>query len=245
MNMGKIISKSLWLLGFTIVLGCGLYPFALWAIGQTVFPFQANGSMLTGPDGKIVGSLLIAQPFTKDGYFKPRPSAAGYDGSASCSSALAASNPALRSRVAQQLGPIVVYKSGPKAGKPVAPDVVAYFQEKNPGKAPAADTAATYFDTWRQAHPDAELQDIPGDMVTTSGSGLDPHITLQNAEYQLDAVSAKWAAELKRDPSAVRGEIKQIIEDNASAPFGGLIGEKIVNVLEVNLALRTKYGAPQ
>ena len=78
--MGKIISKSLWLLVFAVVLCCGAYPLVLWAIGQTMFPFQANGSMLKGPDGQFVGSLLIAQPFTKDEYFQPRPSAASYDG---------------------------------------------------------------------------------------------------------------------------------------------------------------------
>ena len=97
---------------------------------------------------------------------------------------------------------------------------------------------------WRQDHPDADLQDVPGDLVTTSGSGLDPHITLQNAEYQLDRVASKWAANLKRDPAAVRKEIEQILQENASAPWGGLAGEKFVNVLEVNLELRKRYGAP-
>ena len=85
--------------------------------------------MVTGPDGKQVGSLLIAQPFTKDEYFWPRPSAASYDASASTSSALAASNYALRDRVARMLGPIVKYKSGPEAGQLVAPDVEAWFQK--------------------------------------------------------------------------------------------------------------------
>ena len=61
-------------------------------IGQTVFPYQANGSLLRGPDGTVVGSRLIAQPFTKDEYFQPRPSAASYDASASASSTLAPSN---------------------------------------------------------------------------------------------------------------------------------------------------------
>ena len=53
----------------------------VWAVGQTVFPNKANGSLVRGPDGKIVGSRLIAQPFTKDEYFQPRPSAASYDAS--------------------------------------------------------------------------------------------------------------------------------------------------------------------
>src|SRR5271163_4518331 len=127
--MSRYISKSLWLLGFSVVICCLIYPLVVWAIGQAFFPFSANGSMVNGPDGKPVGSLLIAQPFTKDEYFQPRPSAASYDGSASASSALAASNYLLRDRVARTLGPIVKYQSGPKAGQLVAPDIEAWFQQ--------------------------------------------------------------------------------------------------------------------
>ena len=127
--MKNHIIKSLWLLGSTVVICCLLYPLAVWAIGQTFFPFTANGSMVTGPNGKPVGSLLIAQPFTKDEYFWPRPSAASYDASASASSTLAASNYLLRDRVARTLGPIVKYASGPKKGQLVAPDVEAWFQQ--------------------------------------------------------------------------------------------------------------------
>ncbi len=67
---------------------------------------------------------------------------------------------------------------------------------------------------------------------------------LQNAEFQLDRVASKWAADLKRDPAAVRKEIEQILQKNASAPWVGLAGEKFVNVLEVNLELHKQYGAP-
>ena len=81
--------------GATLVLGvvcCGLYPLAVWAIGQAAFPIQANGSLVT-KDGKFttddkqaVGSYLIGQNFSVPGYFHPRPSSAGsngYDGSSS------------------------------------------------------------------------------------------------------------------------------------------------------------------
>jgi potassium-transporting ATPase KdpC subunit len=81
--------------------------------------------------------------------------------------------------------------------------------------------------------------------VTASGSGLDPHITLENAEFQLDRVASKWAADTKRDPGAVHNEIDQILQNKAFAPFGGLAGEKLVNVLEVNLELCSKYGMPK
>jgi len=60
--------------------------------GQSLFPFQANSIMLTGPDSKVLDSRHIAQPFTKDEYFQPRPSAASNDASVSTSSAVSASN---------------------------------------------------------------------------------------------------------------------------------------------------------
>ena len=336
--MRQYISRSIMLLAFSVVICCGIYPAVLWAIGQSFFPFQANGSMVNGPNGKPVGSLLIAQPFTKDEYFQPRPSAASYDASASASSTLAASNYLLRNRVATTLGPIVKYKGGPKAGQLVAPDIEAWFQQdqymgqphivaqwadahnsvaqawvnadpthgqyvdgwgkkhvsvvqqwikdnpstpqpkapdlavvffdtfskEHPGRFPSAvthqvggktvttiepvkdgtDIQSTFFDMWRQEHPTADLQDVPGDMVTTSGSGLDPDITLENAEYQLDRISGKWAQDLKRDPVQVRSEIDQIVHEHAFAPMYGLWGEQIVNVLDVNLELRKRYGAP-
>jgi len=316
--MLRHISKSLWLLGFSVVLLCGLYPGVLWLVGQTVFPFQANGSLLRGPEGGIVGSLLIAQPFTKDEYFQPRPSAASYNGSASASSTLAPSNYLLRHRVARALGPIVKYRSGPKAGQLVAPDIERWFEmdryrgnrsivaqwaQAHSGLAQAwvnadasharlvgewatkhpdvvaewrkanlgmpdlkaADLAVTFFtsyskelpgrfpdreeissiffDMWRQDHPDVELATVPGDMVMSSGSGLDPHITLENAQYQLDRVAVKWAANTKRDPARIRREIEQILREKTWAPLGGSVGEKLVNVLEVNLELRRRYGA--
>jgi K+-transporting ATPase ATPase C chain len=334
------VIKSLWLLCSTVVICCLAYPLVVWAIGQTFFPFTANGSMVARPDGKPVGSLLIAQPFTKDEYFWPRPSAPSYDASASASSTLAASNYLLRDRVARTLGPIVKYASGTKKGQLVAPDIEAWFQKdryqgnphivaqwadnhnelaqswvsadpshaqyitdwakahkadiadwikQNPttpqpqasdlavmffenfsrqhsGKFPSAvtrqlpggnsltaiepvasgsDVQSIFFDMWRQDHPDADLANVPGDMVTTSGSGLDPHITMENAEYQLDRVASKWAADTKRDPAQVHQEIEQILQTDAFAPLDGLVGEQMINVLQVNLELTRRYGAPQ
>ncbi|MFD1560845.1 potassium-transporting ATPase subunit C [Paraburkholderia silviterrae] len=337
--MLRHISKSLWLLGLAVVIVCGIYPGILWVIGQTAFPFQANGSVVKGPDGKPVGSLLIAQPFTKDEYFQPRPSAVSYDATSSGSSGLGAANYALRDRVARAIGPIAQYADGPKAGKPVAPDVQAWFQADrfggqphivaqwanahnslaqawvnadpthaayvdawvkqhpndvkqwiaanpgtpqpkaadlavpffasfstaHPGMFPSAvthkdgngkdvtaiepvstgsDIQSVFFDMWRQDHPDVALQNVPGDLVTTSASGLDPDITLANAMFQLDRVAAAWAKDTKRDPAQVRTEIAAMLRDATQAPLNGLVGDPFVNVLQVNLELRRKYGAP-
>ena len=106
------------------------------------------------------------------------------------------------------------------------------------------DIQSTFFDMWRQEHADADLQEVPADMVMASGSGFDPHITLKNAQYQLDRVAAQRAANRNRDPGEIRREIAQILQGNASAPFAGLAGEKIVNAFEVNLQLRQRHGAP-
>jgi potassium-transporting ATPase KdpC subunit len=90
--MSRYISKSVSLLTLSLVICCGLYLLSPRVIGQPRFPFQANGSMLIGPDSNIVRSLQITQQFTKDEYFQSRPSAASYEASVSTSSLAAASN---------------------------------------------------------------------------------------------------------------------------------------------------------
>ena len=94
-NRGGSILGHIWAsIGATLVLGvvcCGIYPLAVWAAGQAVFPLQANGSLVdkdgkpTTDDTKAVGSRLIGQNFAAPGYFHGRPSAAGngYDASSS------------------------------------------------------------------------------------------------------------------------------------------------------------------
>jgi K+-transporting ATPase ATPase C chain len=335
----RYFAKSFALIAVAVVVTCGIYPAILWAIGQTVFPFQANGSIVRNADGAVIGSMLVAQPFTKDEYFQPRPSAASYDATASTSSGYAPSNYALRDRVARVIGPIATYASGDKKGQAVAPDVETWFQadkfggnphivaqwadahnsiaqawvtgdpthgafvddwskahdavvqdwiKKNPatpqpkgsdlavvffenfsndhpGAFPSSvtktgadgkpatsiepvntgsDIQSIFFDMWRSDHPDVALNDVPADLVTASASGLDPDITLENAEFQLDRVAAKWADDKKLKVDDVRKEIEAILQDKAHAPWGGLIGEKLVNVLDVNLELHKRYGDP-
>ena len=73
--MFRYLSKSIVLLLFSVIILCVIYPGAVWVIGQVFFPFQANGSLVKAPDGTVVGSRLIAQPFTKENTFSrdPRP----------------------------------------------------------------------------------------------------------------------------------------------------------------------------
>lgn len=245
---------SLFLLCLVIFASCGIYPALLWCIGQSAFSFQANGSILQTDDGKIVGSKLIAQEFTTEQYFHPRPSAVAYNAAASGSSALAVSNYALRDRVARFLGPIARLDNGDL----VAPEIETWFKQDRYNGKPGiieqwtklypdvakewhGDVPATFFDLWRQEHPDIKLQLVPGDMVTASASGLDPHITLQNALWQLPRVAAAIAGKLKTDQQEISKEIENILQANACAPLGGLAGDRFINVLQVNLELHNKY----
>jgi K+-transporting ATPase ATPase C chain len=309
------LRATLLLLVATLILCCGVYPLALWAVGQTLFRDQAEGSLVRDKDGKVIGSRLIAQPFSGDEYFQPRPSAVSYNAAASGASNWAASNYLLRDRVARQLGPMVRYyaKSPTKPGQPVAADIEAWFQSqppdyaarwakdhpklagqwvkdhpevvaawlgktdddvkdnaddcaqsffpdyvaKHPGTWPAveektvdgktekklqpardgADVQSYLFDPWLQANPNVVLEQVPADLVMTSGSGLDPHITLKGALYQLDRVAAARAKKSGRSEAQVRQEIEALLKQKAAAPWGGLIGVPLVNVLEVNREL--------
>lgn len=112
-----------------------------------------------------------------------------------------------------------------------------------PDDADAGDIAAVFFDRWRDAHPDARLEDVPADLVMASGSGLDPHITLANARFQLPRVAGAWAKQTGREPVELQAETATLLEQHASAPLFGLAGVALVNVVEVNVALHRRYGA--
>jgi K+-transporting ATPase ATPase C chain len=307
------------LLVLTLIICCVFYPLTLWAAGWTLFPAQAEGSLVRGPDGQPIGSRLIAQAFAGDEYFQPRPSAASYNASASGASNFAASNYLLRDRIARTLGPIVRYRDNSPSGRTVQddiaawvatqPDIVTRWATEHPGVAQAwvntddkhkdavtewskshpdaaaewkkanpeggepkpADLAvafftansaefqkswlkliddatwsvpAVFFDMWRQAHPDARLEDVPADLVMASGSGLDPHITLAGARYQLDRVVAAWAAKKKMEQADVRRIVELVLREWENAPLEGWVGVPLVNVLEVNAELKAWMESP-
>lgn len=171
---------------FVILLGMGLlYSLATTAIGRSLFPQQATGSLVMR-EGKAVGSSLVAQPFTEARYFQPRPSAAGYDPMAAAGSNQARTNPDLRKRIDE------------------ATDAVA-------------------------ARDGIAVKDVPGELVTQSGAGLDPDISPAGAQVQI----ARVAQARGLDPSVVAA----LVTANTQAPQFGVLGQARVNVLKLNLAL--------
>jgi potassium-transporting ATPase KdpC subunit len=164
-----------------------IYPFAMTGVAQVAFPRQANGSMVTYK-GKVVGSDIIGQLWTKPQYFHGRPSAAGkgYDPTSTGATNLAPTSKKLidatRAAIAQ------VKKENPDATGPV-----------------------------------------PMDLVTSSGSGIDPDISPQAAFYQAPRVAKARGIPLD--------QVLALIAAHESSRTLGFLGEPRVNVLELNLAL--------
>ena len=173
-----------------------IYPLAMTGIAQTVFPYQAHGSLIER-GGKVVGSALIGQSFAADKYFHGRPSAttdtdpndatktvpAPYNAANSSGSNLGPTSKALVDRVKED-----VEKLGLPAGTPV-----------------------------------------PVDLVTTSGSGLDPDISPAAAAVQVARV-----ASARHLPAA---DVQRLVAGATQGRLLGIIGEPHVNVLALNLAL--------
>jgi potassium-transporting ATPase KdpC subunit len=166
-----------------------IYPGIVTGLCQWLFPAQANGSLVIG-EGRIVGSTLIGQAFSRPEYFHPRPSAADYDASASSGSNLGPTNRKLVERLRAS---------------------ALEVRKENPGLAGA----------------------IPADMITASGSGLDPHISPANALAQV----ARVAGFRKADPSLLRKLVARHTEDRDLS----ILGEPRVNVLVLNLALDREF----
>ena len=169
---------------------CGFYPLVVWGIAQAVFPDQANGSLIIGKDGTGRGSRLIAQSFTGEKYFHPRPSAAGMNGYDAISSG------------GSNLGP-----TSQKLHDAIKDRIAAYRAENGLKNSDA----------------------VPADVVTASASGLDPHISPRNAEFQSARVAKARGLSIER----VHGLIRANSDDRSF----GFLGESGVNVLKLNLSL--------
>jgi K+-transporting ATPase ATPase C chain len=178
--MSTLLRPALSLMVLMTVLTGVAYPLVVTGVAQVAFPDQANGSLVYDATGKVRGSQLIAQAFTGDEWFHPRPSAGAFATVASGASNLAPSNPALASRVGD--------------------DVAKAFV---PGQGP-----------------------VPLALLTTSGSGLDPHLPPEAATYQAARVAAARQLPLAK--------VQALIEANTARP---LIGPPVVNVLNLNRSL--------
>ncbi len=115
----------------------GVYPLVLWSVGAVAFRAQADGSLLRRPDGSVVGSRLIAQPFERPDYFQPRPSAVNFDAAGSGGSNLGPSNPGLAKAVADRLAAVRA-REGEEAGPVPSELVTASASGLDPHIPPAA-----------------------------------------------------------------------------------------------------------
>lgn len=185
------LRTAITLFGLLTLLTGVVYPALVTIVGQGLFPYQANGSVIV-IDGKPVGSLLIGQYFDDPRYFWGRPSATSpipYNAASSTGSNLGPTNPASLDAIRERVEAI------------------------------------------RKAHPD-QTGAVPVELVTASGSGLDPHISPAAAEYQVTRVAK--ARGLSVDV------VRQLVAVHTEGRTFGVLGEPRVNVLRLNLALDSK-----
>lgn len=193
--MKKELVVALRMTMVTLVLTGLAYPLIVTGVAQVVFPWRANGSVVSA-DGRVVGSELIGQGFKSPAYFQPRPSAAGadgYDAAASSGSNLGPTSQKLRDRVAAD---------------------VARLRSENP-QAPAA---------------------VPAELVTTSASGLDPHLSPEAVRWQVARVAAARGITV--------GDVQALVDARTEGRTFGLLGEPRVNVLLLNTDVDRRFGHP-
>lgn len=178
--MSNPIRPALTLLALMTLITGVAYPLMVTGVAQLAFPGQANGSLVRDDSGKVRGSSLIAQDFTGDNWFHPRPSAGAFATVSSSASNLGPSNPALATRVFEDANKQLVPSQGP----------------------------------------------VPLALLTTSGSGLDPHLPPLAIAYQLARVAAA-----RNVPVST---LQRLLDEHIESP---LVGPPVVNVLELNMAL--------
>jgi potassium-transporting ATPase KdpC subunit len=189
------------------VLVAVIYPFAMLAISQMAFPDRANGSLLKNAQRQVMGSALIGQPFTSDRYFNSRPSSTSY------------------STADPKQDTSGVLKTGISGASNLAPSNPALLDRIN-GKTGPDPTKAIAGDLPRLRQAGIKPT---ADLLYTSGSSLDPHITPTAATAQIQRI----AQVRKISPD----RLQTLIAQNTDARFLGIFGEPGVNVLKLNLAL--------
>ena len=184
---------------FTLLTGF-VYPMAITGVAQAVLPYQANGSLLQVGENPV-GSALIGQNFASDKYFHSRPSATQTQ------------DPAHPDDSSKTID--APYNAANSTGSNLGPTSQKLLDRVK------ADVAAKQAAGWTGP--------IPADSVTTSASGLDPHILPVNALAQVAAVAK--ARNLPED------KVRALVEANIEGRVLGFVGEPRVNVLQLNMAL--------
>lgn len=178
----------------TLVTGVA-YPLLVTGVAQVVFPHQANGSLIFGDDGKLIGSELIGQQFDAPEYFWGR---------------LSTTSPVPYTAFNKEK---MSGSSGSNLG-PLNPAIIANAQAR--------------IDALKAADSDND-QSIPVDLITSSASGLDPHISPAAARYQANRVARARNLDLSR--------VENLIAEQTEGRTLAVLGEPRVNVLKLNLAL--------
>lgn len=204
MKLLKALRKPV-MVTLVLLLICGfVYPMAMTGISQLVFPKQAGGSLVYA-DGQAVGATYVGQDFTDPRFMQCRPSAVGYN---------------TYTDEQAQAGEYGGVASGSNNYGPSNPALTERVQ---------AD-----IDAFLASHPGLTVQDLPADLVTASGSGLDPHISPAAASVQVPQLAVNTG--LSEDA------LNQIVADHTTGKFLGVFGEETVNVLGVNLAIAEALG---
>ena len=194
-----------------LLLLCGfVFPVLLTGISSMVFPAQAGGSLVYA-DGRAVGSKYVGQEFTKPYFMKGRPSAYHYNTYYTDEQGSRFYNDGSEF-AGLGSGSNNYAPSNPALTQRVEADIEAFLAE-NPGVA---------------------REDIPADLMTASGSGLDPHISPAAAQVQLPAIAEASGLSPER--------LAQIVADNTEEKLLGVFGEETVNVLGVNLDIALAMG---
>ena len=200
--------KRALLVSIVLMVLCGLiYPLVLTGLSQLIFPHQANGIMITAADGTVLGSEIVGQDFTDDRFMKCRPSQYHYNTYTSDGKYNNGEDYAGLSSGSANYGP-------------TNPDLQARVE---------AD-----IQTFLEAHPGVSREDIPTDLLTASGSGLDPHISPASAQIQIPQLAVNTGLSQER--------LQEIVAQHTTGKFLGIFGEETVNVLGVNLDIAQELG---
>lgn len=211
----NLLTAVLMTVVLTVLLGL-VYPLVVTGLAQLAFNPQANGSLIKDKDGNVVGSELIGQQFTAPQYFHGRPSATVDASNAATPVPYNAANSS-----ASNLGP-------------TNPNLIGDPNDPNTTPGAARTNLQQVLDENQPYNPNLKPQDVPIDLITSSGSGLDPHISPQAARIQIPRV-----AQVRGVPEA---RVRQLVDKYTEGRQFFVLGEPRVNVLELNLALDAELG---